>query len=516
VNREPKSPLAVRTIEGPLAFTASSTWVWFSVPTQRWAFRADDARLNLVMDIAARVVALAGHRAHWRITNRPYPASSWARGLDRETPSPIPGYAAHLDTVRQHVERSTMSEKEVYLGIEMGSRSTWATSLVDKALRRPTASESGKAEKESGIIARGLAQAGIEATLVSDAQMEWLIRRSLGLGLAAPGALSPVKDGRWETEDLAELTDAVEATAEVGADTVRISRRGSSETVYVAVMSVGRVDEIEVADPRHAPWLAAADSLPFPVEWSIRQEVLDGEAATKAVQHKLLIVRDMQRHYHDHDLDEPLALERQARAGPLRLRMRRRPALTLKAARVHGWYRLAVYWVDRGGGAGPNARMVHRPVPQAAGHHRPARKASTGRTARVHPRRARLLDDRVPPPVAGRSYFAAGVSAVVLVVARGPAWPVHRAHGRAAAAAPSCSIPTSPPRSGRCPASSRSSEGRAPARASCPASSRTRRSAAASPPSCSTHPARWPGCASCRSCGGLPRTSTSPPPRRAP
>ena len=50
--------LALRTIEGNLAFTDQAAWAWFALPTQRWAFRADGERLNLIIDTATRLSSL--------------------------------------------------------------------------------------------------------------------------------------------------------------------------------------------------------------------------------------------------------------------------------------------------------------------------------------------------------------------------------------------------------------------------------------------------------------------------
>ena len=106
-------------------------------------------------------------------------------------------------------------------------------------------------------------------------------------------------------------------------------------------MSVGRLEEIEAPDPGHEPWLAHTDRLPFPVEWSCQFDILSGGDAKQAIQRKLLVVRDMQRHYAEHELDEPLALDRQARqAREVEDQMTR--GVDVVAARVHGWFRVAV------------------------------------------------------------------------------------------------------------------------------------------------------------------------------
>jgi hypothetical protein len=340
--------LALRSIEGNLAFTESAAWAWFALPTQRWAFRADGERLNLVVDTAGRIAGLAGRRLHLRVTSRPYPAAAWARQLDGDTPDPLPGvhgetWADHLVRAQQHVRSATMAEKEVYLGVQLSERSGMATA-TERLLRRPGNSEIERISREAALVLETVAGPGLEGRVVSARELEWLLRRSLGLGLPAPGALSPSTGDQWHTEDLHELTEGVVHEAEPFAPTVLIRRRdptGAGQERHVAVLTVGRMDEIEVPDPANDPWMVQGDRLPFPVEWSVRLDILDGDQALDAVQRKLLIVRDMQRHYRDHDLDEPLALERQARQARA-IEDEMTTGDDTAGTRVHGWFRIAV------------------------------------------------------------------------------------------------------------------------------------------------------------------------------
>lgn len=346
--RPQASPLALRSIVGNLVFTADKVTAWFWVPTQRWAFRADSERLNLILENANRVSSLSGRRLHLRVTSRPYPAANWAAGLDANTPNPAPGirgntWADHLQATRDHVAKSTMAVKEIYLGVEITDRPNMLAAAADMLLRRPSRPELGQAQKTAAMIARTIAQAGIEGNPATDQEMEWLVRRSLGIGLPAPGSLSPVPDGLWATEDIPELTNGITVFADPFGLTARVTRRdaGGTQTAFVAVQSVGRVDEIEIPDPTQAPWLAELDMLPFPVEWSIRLDVLDGEQAKGDVQKRLLRIRNQQGHYGRHGLDEPLALERQAKQAKS-IEDEMSHGGDVRGSRVHGWFRVAV------------------------------------------------------------------------------------------------------------------------------------------------------------------------------
>lgn len=43
-----RAPLRLRHIEDNLGFTAHEAWAWFVLPTQPWAFRSDQQRLQLL------------------------------------------------------------------------------------------------------------------------------------------------------------------------------------------------------------------------------------------------------------------------------------------------------------------------------------------------------------------------------------------------------------------------------------------------------------------------------------
>jgi hypothetical protein len=171
----------------------------------------------------------------------------------------------------------------------------------------------------------------------------------VGVGLPAPQLLSPCGSDRWEVEDLHSFVDDVDHVTTPLGRTVRLlghrpaSTTGGAGPVerWVAVLSVGRVEAVDALDAGVEPWLAHTDRLPFPVEWSGQFDVLSGADARKAIQRKLLVVRDMQRHYSEHGLDEPLALDRQAgQARAVEDQMSR--GADIAAARAHGWFRLAV------------------------------------------------------------------------------------------------------------------------------------------------------------------------------
>lgn len=344
--------LALRHIEDNLCFTAHEVWAWFKVPTQPWAFRSDTQREQLLFGAGDALAWLAGHRVHLRITSRPYPTADWARRLHDITPDPLetPGvdsWSDHMVRMQRHLRHQTMAEKEVFLGVRVTARSM-SHRMIAGVWRHPGDIEHARLLPLIERITETVALPGLDGRPATAKEMEWLLRRSLGIGLPTPTDLSAVPDGGWATDDLHSFTDRVEYVAEPLGRSVQLTSRGLNEPVerHVAVMSVGRLEEIEAPDPGHDPWLSHTDRLPFAVEWSCRFDVLSGVEARKAIQKKLLVVRDMQRHFAEHDLDEPLALDRQARqAREVEDQMIR--GVDVAAARVHGWFRLAVSGRDQ-------------------------------------------------------------------------------------------------------------------------------------------------------------------------
>lgn len=345
---DPSSPakLALRYVDDNLTFTSDEAWAWFVLPTQPWAFRSDTQREQLMYGAGDGLAWLAGHRIHLRITSKPYPSAEWARRLDESTPDPIqaPGHPwhEHLVDMQKHLRTQTMAEKVVFLGVRLTARSP-SHKLFSAVWRKPSNIEHARLLTQLEQVTESVSLPGLEGRPATVKEMEWLLRRSLGIGLPAPTDLSPISDGTWDTDDLHSFADRVDHVAAPFSRTVQLTgRQGTNEIErHVAVLSVGRLEEIEAPDPGHDPWLAHTDRLPFGVEWSCRMDILSGGDAKKAIQHKLLVVRDMQRHYAEHDLDEPLALGRQAtQAREVEDQMSR--GVDVAAARVHGWFRLAV------------------------------------------------------------------------------------------------------------------------------------------------------------------------------
>jgi hypothetical protein len=297
----------------------------------------------------------------------------------------------------------SMSDKEVFLGIEVSGRSMldrWvekAAPVLGKVAPAAVQAELSALASEVGHLDELVAGSGLDAVPATGDDVAWLMHRSCSLGLPAPRTIAPTNSSRWEAEDLATFTDGVDMFQEPYAPTVRVVGRLRSATVQrnVAVLTVGLMDSLRIPEVDD-PWMQHSDRLPFPVEWSARVYVRRPEEVTGELQRQMGKVRSQIRHYtHDHDLDPPMSLARQA-DRVLEVEDELTSGLTQLNTRLYGWWRVAVSGRTR-------PRRSRAPSRCSRSTGRRCRSSTPRRstaTPRVHPRRAAGVDG-LPAPRLG-------------------------------------------------------------------------------------------------------------------
>ncbi|HVH22386.1 MAG TPA: ATP-binding protein, partial [Pseudonocardia sp.] len=348
--------IALRSIEGHVTRTGSQVMAWYRLAAQPWSFRSDAQREVLIRQIAAQLGELQGRWLHIRVTNRPYPVHLWAEAFDQNALGRMPdvrdslGWDEFLEGEQRHLMGLSMSDKEVFLGVEVSGRSMlhrWverAAPLLGRLAPAAVDAELAALSSELAHIDGIVSGAGLDAVPASTDDIGWLMRRSCALGLPAPQTLSLAGGSqRWETEDLAAFTQGVSLHQEPYAPTVRVvgRARGQHTVRNVAVLTVGLMEALRVPE-LDDPWMQHSDRLPFPVEWSARIYVRRPEEVTGELQRQMGKVRSQIRHYtHDHDLDPPMSLARQAERV-LEVEDELTSGLTQLNTRLYGWWRIAV------------------------------------------------------------------------------------------------------------------------------------------------------------------------------
>jgi hypothetical protein len=373
--------IALRSIEGHLTRTGTQVMAWYRLAAQAWSFRSDSQREVLIRQIAAQLGELQGRWLHLRVTTRPYPVHMWAESFDHNALGRMPdvagalGWDGFLEGEQRHLMGLSMSDKEVFLGIEVSGRrmlDRWverAAPVLGKVAPAAVRAEVAALSSEVGHLDSLVAGSGLDAVPASSDDIAWLMHRSCALGLPAPRTLSVVPGGshRWETEDLAAFTDGVEMHQEPYAPTVRVVGRLRAQTVSrnVAVLSVGLMEGLRIPEVDD-PWMQHSDRLPFPVEWSARMYIRRPEDVAGELQRQMGKVRSQIRHYtHDHDLDPPMSLARQA-DRVLEVEDELTSGLTQLNTRLYGWWRIAVSGKDEAEAIGRAQQVldVYRPKVQ--------------------------------------------------------------------------------------------------------------------------------------------------------
>lgn len=346
--RQPLRELALTEIAGHATFTPSTVTAWYALPGVRWSFRPDLEREALITAIAEQFAGLAGMRVHLRRTTKPFPADEWARTVDRNTAHPlrtVPGgtsWAEHLVAAQRHLHSLSHAEGETYLGITFARRSMFDNlgERVGRMFGRGTKlSERERIEKRSFQFDEVLGSFGVRARRATTSELEWLVYRSVALGMEPPRLLSG-SSAEWEPGDVLALSESIERYRSPYGSTVKLVNRLTGEEKHTAVLTVGRMEELEIPQ-RHEPWLHFHERCPWPLEISSRVDILGPGEAFRDLDHRLRLIRSQQHDYDEHALDAPPELQRLAERA-LGVGDEMTTGLPIDAARAHGWHRIAV------------------------------------------------------------------------------------------------------------------------------------------------------------------------------
>ena len=353
-DKDPAIELSLTEIAGHLTFTRQTVTAWYWLPEVRWAFRPDPDREALMIAISEQYAGLAGYRLHLRRTSKPFPVDEWARNLDHNTARPLPDvpgaatWGDHLVAAQRHLLSMNHAEGQTFLGISFARR-TLGDSFAERlgaVFRR------GSGETERKRWARTVEQFdevlgafGMRGRRVTAAELEWLLYRSVALGMAPPSVMSSGVHGEWGPGDVLGLTEHIERVRSPYGSTTRLVNRLTGEERHVAVLTVGRMEPLEIPE-RHEPWLHFHERLPWPMELSSRVDLLGPGDSFKNLEHRLRMIRSQQLDYAEHGMDAPPELERLAQRA-LVLGDEMTTGLPVDSSRVHGWHRLAVSGANR-------------------------------------------------------------------------------------------------------------------------------------------------------------------------
>src|SRR5690606_27616367 len=130
---------------------------------------------------------------------------------------------------------------------------------------------------------------GMRGRRVTPAELEWLLYRSVALGMAPPRLLSASGAPQWAKGDLLALTEQIERFGWPEGARRRMASRLRGADRHVAALPVGRMGPLETP-PRQEPWLHEHERLPWPMEISSRVDILGPGDSFRNLEHRLRMI----------------------------------------------------------------------------------------------------------------------------------------------------------------------------------------------------------------------------------
>lgn len=342
--------LALQATIGNVTFDPQEVYAWFAIAGISHGFHPVHDIESAITTDAIAYSKLQGRRLKIRSTTRPYSVSQWAKDTydDAEAAgNPIPEFGPEfLVRSQRHMQASSFSEKWVYLGVRVSTfRKYTKDPLRELNALRATLDD----------LAMGLASSSLRATPATTEDMEWLIRRSVCLGVPMP-RIGVAAD--YEKTDIPALEAQATWTSEPVSKHLTVTGKvpGSENEISmkVSVLTLGRLSDQVIPQEQQTGWMQRTDRLGFPVEWVATIDVIPEQKTQSWIRGRMDIINDQMKHYVDeHQMNPPASLNRHmAIATDVQTQLDSDHGGT--AVRTVGWYRVAV--------AAPNEQLLNERV----------------------------------------------------------------------------------------------------------------------------------------------------------
>ncbi|MCL2470379.1 MAG: ATP-binding protein [Propionibacteriaceae bacterium] len=336
-------PYALRSVIGNCTLTNTAVTAWYTLAQQSVAFKPDSQVEAIIEDGGAALADLVGQRVYVRVTTRPVSVAdianrTWADAT-RAGAGPLPGAVEMLVREQNRLVDADLSEKYVFMGVRIATARRYPSDP-----RREIEWLAPQLEVTNQILSKP----GLMGRPSTSAEMDLLLRRSVAIGLPLPPPDTHVV-GDWDTDDLPALTEDVLVTTEPWAKTAEVSiwdTLGNPQRNRVAVLTMGRVGDMDIPQDGQGGWIHRTDRLPFPIEFMATIDVLPDDRVNGRVRHQIDTIVDQYKHYTvEHGKPAPRSLARQNERA-LEVEDQLSAGLGGLATRTDGWYRMAIWGQD--------------------------------------------------------------------------------------------------------------------------------------------------------------------------
>jgi hypothetical protein len=313
-------PLSTKGTWQHLLIAPDGLWAWFELGPQRWRFQSTDSRQGVLGGQTLRWAELAGHRVHLIRVTRPTDYETWAEQLDAATPAPLTSedpeavtFADWYVGAQLRISELQTREPRAFLGVRVTTRSHRYTDLqaiLDGS--GPANTALGKTRQSLTEVTDAIRREGFDGRPLTAAELGLLLHSMTGLGAPVTDPLVAHCGDGWAPDEMSEFSDPVYSWAATldKATTVNTIRAGVVHSRQVSVLDFGKMGERDGTDPARAPWMAAADNLPFPVTFSAQFDVWGGEHMERSAEFNRVRAENVAEHFREHGEQVPPSTER--------------------------------------------------------------------------------------------------------------------------------------------------------------------------------------------------------------
>lgn len=324
----------MRYLDDTIVLSKTHAWTYVRIPGARYEFlsyvlrEAGANALTLALN-GLLSGGMATVDAHLIVTSRSFEVDAWADQLNQRVASwrPKPAWNGYIYAMTEHLHKADFTRKATYLGVNLGPRSQFdftvggAKETIRKALRLGERAlllddadvsdeEIAEWHEKAAHVRRSLASSHIHAEGATAKEVAWLIRKPLWADNTPPEVTASDRE-RWGRGELESLGESVIINnyrhlevSQFDPDT------GEDVTGFTATLAVTRFPEV-MYFPEAEPWIHYSQTLPFPVDHSIRFTLVPPQKARKDITRTLDAARDQAKHISDGGIDVPYAVQEQ-------------------------------------------------------------------------------------------------------------------------------------------------------------------------------------------------------------
>lgn len=309
------SSLAVNEAQGfrlPIVYGNDSfllsdkaSWTGFSIPSKPWGFLDQDSTISYFESAnqfySGVFPADKGNQGQLLLTNQVYSPNDWEQALiNRHKDSSTPQFAPFIRATRQAIAAREFFERETYMFVRLGDRGNYegVRGYLRKGMEymmlgngledtQPDDDEILDWSDQADQVADALTSSWLNALPINRRRVEYLVRHIDSPGLPTPETIESADGEPWGVGWWRTVLSSYTRQIDLG----RVARNRYKAIEFDSPVGEGKtyaaflpLSYIPTKVAYNSNWLHHASALSFPVDVSLRFEIIDPDRATRLLQ----------------------------------------------------------------------------------------------------------------------------------------------------------------------------------------------------------------------------------------